>query len=179
MFPFTHSPCPASRTCALVFFSRVFSLSRINIFSVWLNLTIFKNILMWFVIFLFFHWLGWTVTSLWNLLSLRGKIKITTTIFEPNLKQDSLNTDQDDRHLPDPYLGFPENGYKLCKSGAYRGKTHKATHFRPSSSPEQAYILPKYLMPTCEQARLVQLGQPTLFTEVKTCGLLSFYYYYY
>ena len=36
------------------------------------------------------------------------------------------------------------------------------------------YFLPMYLLPTCDQALPVQLGQPSLFTEAKTCSLLSY-----
>lgn len=36
------------------------------------------------------------------------------------------------------------------------------------------YFLPVYLQPVYDQAHLVQLEQPTLFIEEKTCGLLSY-----
>lgn len=45
-----------------------------------------------------------------------GKNKITITNFEANLKQVLLNTDQNNRHLPNLYLGFPEYGAKLHQS---------------------------------------------------------------
>ena len=35
-------------------------------------------------------------------------------------------------------------------------------------------VLPAYVPPSCDQAHPVQLGQPTLFTEEKTLGLLSY-----
>lgn len=37
------------------------------------------------------------------------------------------------------------------------------------------YFRPGYLWPTCDQARLVQLSQPNLLREMKTCGLLSYW----
>ena len=47
----------------------------------------------------------------------------------------------------------------------------------PLSSEGQAYILTyfllRYLPPMCDQAYSVQLGQPTLYIEVKPCGLFS------
>ena len=36
------------------------------------------------------------------------------------------------------------------------------------------YFLPTYFPPTCDGARPVQLGQPTLFTEVKESNLLAY-----
>lgn len=70
-------------------------------------------------------------------------------------------------------LGFPENatGYRCL----WR-QTYKVMYFLYSSGWGQAYILmhflPAHLPPARDQAHLVQLGQPNLLREVKTCGLL-------
>ena len=52
-----------------------------------------------------------------------------------------------------------------------------SVYFMPSSNQGQDYILtyflPLCLLPVGDQTRFVQLGLPNLFTEVKTCGLLS------
>ena len=62
---------------------------------------------------------------------------------------------------------------ELLYSEAHRGKNHKAMYFLSLSNQGQACIL-GYLLPTCDQAHPVQLKQPNLFTEAKTCGLLSY-----
>ena len=64
------------------------------------------------------------------------------------------------------HIWDPENSHKLGYSGAYKGKTPKATNFQPSSNQGQVYILtyllPTHLLPTCAKAHPVQLGQPSL-----------------
>lgn len=91
-----------------------------------------------------------------NLLLLPGKHKTTTTILKPKLKQVLLNTGHDNGHCP--YPGFPEYVPKLHQSGVYKGKTHKAKYFPPSSYQGQAdilkYFLPMYLPPVCDQAHM-------------------------
>lgn len=68
------------------------------------------------------------------LLILPGKDKMTTTMFEPNLKQALLNNGQDNGHWPGLYPGFPEHGTTLHYPEAYEGKPHKATYFLHSSN---------------------------------------------
>ena len=46
-------------------------------------------------------------------------------------------------------------------------------YFPPTSNQGQACIL-TYLLPMCDQAHPVQLGQPSLFTEAKEHGLLYY-----
>lgn len=98
-----------------------------------------------------------------------GKHKTAATIFEPNLKQALLNTgiDTGQVHTCDSHRMLQ------IMSGAYRGKPHKATHFLPSSDWGQGYSL-MYLLPTGDQAHPLQMGQPTLYTDVKMHGLLSY-----
>lgn len=56
---------------------------------------------------------------------------------------------------------------------AYNGKIYKATYFLPLSNQGLAYFLPLYLLPRCDQAHPMSLGQPSLFTEAKTSGSVS------
>jgi hypothetical protein len=57
-------------------------------------------------------------------------------------------------------------------------KTKPTWQHAPCPSPVEASIHPdvllKCLLPACDQACPVQLGQPTLFTEVKESNLLAY-----
>lgn len=113
------------------------------------------------------------------------KTKITTIIFETNLKQALLTRSQKDGHFPGAYSEFSENGTKLHKAEACDGKPHKVRYFLPLSNRGQAYILiyftPMSLLPTCDQVHSVHMwsstfcaaGQSILRIEVESCGSLS------
>ena len=84
----------------------------------------------------------------------------------------------EDGHWPGLYLRFSESGAELGQLGSYKGQTHQAKYLAPSPNQGQSYILPNFvsttLLPISDQTHPVQLGQPTLFIEVKTCNLLSY-----
>jgi hypothetical protein len=109
---------------------------------------------------------------------LNSRDKNKTIIFEPSLKPALLNTVQGGWSLAMVILGIPRVWPWLTLIRAHKGKPHQVMDFLPSSSQGKAYILacslPTFLLPTCGQTYPVQLGQPSLFTEVKTHGLLFY-----
>lgn len=75
---------------------------------------------------------------------------------------------------------IPREWLQTTFVGSLKGKANKTIYFLSLSNLGKeyipAYFLPIHLLPTFDQAHPVLLGQPTLFIQMKTCGLLSYTY---